>query len=135
MLLTEINSAIVCQQETFLKENDKIDVKNSESYNYLHNTRLEATVGVLILIRNDIPQSKINLNTSLKAIAAKSTYTQNCKYLLPIYSYTHIHCVIVTIKGNGTNKPDFKFWMRLFEFHRALAISMNSTILLLAMGK
>ena len=39
----------------------------------MHNTRLRASGGVSILVRNNIPQSKINLNTKLQAIAVKAT--------------------------------------------------------------
>ena len=73
LLLIEINLTIICLQETFLKENDKINIKNFESHNYMHNTGLRASGGVLILIRNDISLSQINLNTNPQAIAAKAT--------------------------------------------------------------
>ena len=36
LLQAEIHPAIICLQETFLKENDKINIKNFESYKQLH---------------------------------------------------------------------------------------------------
>ena len=58
---------VIYLQKTFLIENSKINIKNLESSNWLR-----ASGGVLILIRNDISQSKIDLNTNLQAIAAKA---------------------------------------------------------------
>ena len=65
------------------QRNKKISFKNFESYNYIYNTRLGASLGVSILIRNDIPESKINLNTNQQTIAAKATlhWTINICYL------------------------------------------------------
>ena len=56
-----------------LKTNDDITIKNHQSYNFINNTGHRASGGVSILIRNDIPQSKIHLNTQLQAIAVKVT--------------------------------------------------------------
>ena len=39
----------------------------------MHNTGLSASGSVSILVRNNIPQSKINLNTKLQAITVKAT--------------------------------------------------------------
>ena len=66
--MTNLRPAILCLQETFIKVNDK----NYESNNN-HNTGHRSLEGVLILYRNDMPQSKINLNTGLKAIIVKVT--------------------------------------------------------------
>ena len=73
LLMTQQQPAIVCLQETFLKTNDDITIKNHQSYNFINNTGHRASGGVSILIRNDIPQSKIHLNTQLQAIAVKVT--------------------------------------------------------------
>ena len=64
--------AIICLKETFLEEN-KINIKNFENYKYMNNTELRFLWGVSILIRNNIPQIKINLNTNLQEIVAKAT--------------------------------------------------------------
>ena len=72
LLMTQQQPAIVCLQETF-KTNDDITIKNYQSYNFINNTGHRASDGVSILIRNNIPQSKIHLNTQLQAIAVKVT--------------------------------------------------------------
>ena len=64
---------MVCLQETFLKANNNINIKNYKSYNHIHNTSHKVLEGVSILIRNDTPQSKINCNIGLQAIAIKVT--------------------------------------------------------------
>ena len=67
LLMTRLQPAIVCLQETFLKTNDDITKTNHQRYNHINNTGHRAPGGVSILIRNDIPQSKLNLNTQLQA--------------------------------------------------------------------
>ena len=87
LLLTEINPDIIWLQGTFLKKTDKINIKNFESYNYTHNTRLRSSGSVSILIRNYILQSKINLNINLQAIAAKATIHRTiniCSLYIPL---------------------------------------------------
>ena len=73
LLMMHNQPAIVCLQETLLKTDDDIKIKNHQSYNYINNTGHRALGGVSILTRNDLPQSKINLNTKLKAMAVKVT--------------------------------------------------------------
>ena len=73
LLMTQQQPAIVYLQETFLKTNDDITIKNHQSYNFINNTGHRALGGVSILNRNNIPQSKIHLNTQLQAIAIKMT--------------------------------------------------------------
>ena len=91
LLLSELNLVIICPQEAFLKENDEINIKNFESYNYIDNTRLRILGwSILILIWNHILQSKMNLNANLQAIATKTT-VQRTKYLLPIHSSPRVY--------------------------------------------
>ena len=73
LLMTQQQPAIVCLQETFLKTNDDITIKNHQNYNFINNTSHRASGGVSILIRNNIPQSKIHLDTQLQAITVKVT--------------------------------------------------------------
>ena len=67
----DLQPTIIFLQETFLKANDDIKIKNHENYNYIHNTSHRASGGVTILIRNDIPQSKISFNVEFQAISIK----------------------------------------------------------------
>ena len=92
LLMTHLQHAISCLQETFLKTNDDITIKNHQSYNHINNTGDRALCGVSILIRNDIPQSKINLNTQLQAIAIKVTLHRTINiYLLHILPHNAIN--------------------------------------------
>ena len=72
MLLAKLNPSLICLQETFLKEN-KLRYKGYQSYNYIHQAGLKASGGVSILIKNNIPQSRIDLKTDLQAVAVKAT--------------------------------------------------------------
>ena len=87
LLMTQQQPAIVCLQETFLKTNDDITIKNHQSYNFINNTGHRASGGVSILIWNNIPQSKIHLHTQLQAIAVKVTLHRTINicsiYILP----------------------------------------------------
>ena len=73
LLMTQQQPAIVCLQETFLKTDDDITIKNHQSYNFINNSGHRASGGVSIITRNGTPQSKIHLNTQLQAIAVKVT--------------------------------------------------------------
>lgn len=73
LLITNYQPMVICLQETSLKANDKIKIKDYSQYNYIHEAQQRASGGVSILIRNDIPQSKIPLETKLQAVAVKAT--------------------------------------------------------------
>ena len=87
LLMTQQQPAIVCLQETFLRTNDDITIKNHQSYNFINITGHRASGGVSILIRNDIPLSKIHLNTQLQVIAVNVTLHRTINicsiYILP----------------------------------------------------
>ena len=48
-------------------------MKNYEHYDYIHDTELRALGGVSLLIRKYVHQSKIDINTCLRAIAVLAT--------------------------------------------------------------
>ena len=60
---------IICLQETHLKNNTTINIKNHYSYNYIkqHTNRLCGRSS--IIINNNIPHSEITLNTNMQAVA------------------------------------------------------------------
>ena len=62
-------STTIYLQETFIKHSDKLNIKTFEQYEYIIDIGQRAPGGVSILIRKDIPQNKININTHLQAIA------------------------------------------------------------------
>ena len=72
-LLTNHNPQIVCLQETFLKESSSIKFKQYYPYNYLNKGGNRVSGGVLILVRKDIPQSQIHVDTNLQGIVVKAT--------------------------------------------------------------
>ena len=86
LLIMGFCPAVVCLQETFLKETDKIDINNYTSYNYINTNTDRASGGTSILINNKIPQQEIELNTNLQAIAVSATLHRNiniCSIYLP----------------------------------------------------
>ena len=65
LLIAELNPTAICLQETFKKHSDKLNIKTFEQYDYIHDTGQRASGRVSILIRKDIPQNKISINTPL----------------------------------------------------------------------
>lgn len=72
-LSAKLNPAIICLQETFLKDKQKINLYKYQQFNYIKNTDLRASGGTSILVRNDIPHSHLELKTNFQAIAIKVT--------------------------------------------------------------
>ena len=65
------NPIAICLQETLLKDNESLSIKN-------HHLQLHSTIdngkvsgGVCILVRNDIPNSEVQIQTPLQAIAVQ----------------------------------------------------------------
>ena len=73
ILISLINPATICLQETFLKENHNLKTLNYEQYHYLHNTGHRANGGTSILVRNDIPQSQFPIKSKLQAVTTQVT--------------------------------------------------------------
>ena len=73
LLLNKYNSKVVCFQETFLKDKNQLNIKHFQLYNHLYKDGLRASGGVSILVRKDIPQQQININSALQVIAVKTT--------------------------------------------------------------
>ena len=73
LLIAKLNPTAICLQETFRKDNDKLNIKPFEQYDNRIATGQRASGGVSILIRKDFPQNKININTHLQAIAVSAT--------------------------------------------------------------
>ena len=73
LLITQERPAIICLQETFLKPGYNINIKNYQLFNYVYDSGYRASGGVSVLIRNDIPHSKVNIKTNIQAVAIKAT--------------------------------------------------------------
>ena len=92
LLIAELNPITICLQKTFKKHNDKLNMKTFEQYNYIIDTGQRASGGVLILIRKDIPQNKMNTHKQLQS-------QQPFIKLLPS-AYYIFHLIIPLIKTN-----------------------------------
>ena len=73
LLITKYCPAIVCLQKTSLKKNTTTNIKNHYSYNYMKQHTDRPCGGSSVIINNNIPHSKITLNTNMKAVAISAT--------------------------------------------------------------
>ena len=86
LLLTGLCPSIICLQETFLKPSDNLDIRGYTLYNHIHQAGDKASGGASIILNNSIPQSQIQLNTNLHAVAVKATVHKTihvCSLYLP----------------------------------------------------
>ena len=72
LLITQKCTVVISTQETFLKQGDNINIKNYQLFNYIYDFRCWTSGRVSVLIRNDIPHSKLNINTNIQAVAIKT---------------------------------------------------------------
>ena len=63
----------MCLQETFLKDKNQLNIKHFQSFNHLYKDRHRVSGGVSILVRKDITQSQIHVDSDLQAIIVKAT--------------------------------------------------------------
>ena len=63
ILHDKYNPKVGCLQETFLKDNDHLNIKNYNWYNHLYHDGHRASRGVSILVRKDLPQHQITMNS------------------------------------------------------------------------
>ena len=72
ILFDKYNSKVICLQETFLKDTNHLNIKNYNLYNHLHKDGHRASGGVSILVRKDIPQHQITIDSELEVTAVKT---------------------------------------------------------------
>ena len=75
-------------QETSIKENNQININNYQAYNHLHKNGLRASAGVSILVRKDVPQNQISIDSDLQVIAVKITLHKSiniCSIYIPLH--------------------------------------------------
>ena len=65
LLLTLLYPMVICLQETFLKNEDNLNIKGYQQYSHIDNTGARASRGVSILIRNSVPQSNTEFKKKL----------------------------------------------------------------------
>ena len=73
LLLNKYNSKVVYLQETFHKDKNQLNIKHFPSYNHLCKDGHRDSGGVSILVRKDIPQQQINIDSEHQVIAIKTT--------------------------------------------------------------
>ena len=70
----------------------EINFQEYQQYNYIENDERKVCGGVSILIKNDIPHSKIELKTELRAVTIKVTLHRSinlCSIYLPLHQQIH----------------------------------------------
>ena len=88
LLLNKYNPKVVCIQKIFLKDKNQLNIKHFLSYNHLYKDRHRASEGVSILIRKNIPQQQINIDSELQVIADKTTLHKSVD-ICSIYILSH----------------------------------------------
>ena len=73
LLLNKFNPKVVCLQETFLKDKNQLNIKHFSHTITYTKMDTEPLVGVSFLVRKDIPQSQIDVDTDHQAIVVKAT--------------------------------------------------------------
>ena len=71
LLISLISPKVLCPQETFLRQSDKIYFRNYSSYYHIHEDCQRASDGSSLTVQSNVPHSPIDRNTKLQAIAVK----------------------------------------------------------------
>ena len=69
LLLSLLKPSVFCLQETFLKQEDNINFKRFNLYNYIYTAGQKPSGGSSILVHSSYPQREIKLSTDLQAVA------------------------------------------------------------------
>ena len=86
VLMQTHNPMIICLQETYLEPNFIPSVSNYIYYNsYAKTSGTKVHGGVSILIHNSIPQSMVNIQTSLQAVVIRATYSNHTISICSLY--------------------------------------------------
>ena len=86
ILTTLLPPTVFCLQETFLKTTDNISFKNKSLYNYIATESQKASGGSSILVKSNVPQRHIDMNSNLQAVAVNVTLSKSitiCSLYLP----------------------------------------------------
>ena len=71
--LITLDPMVICREETFLKNEDHLNITDYQQYNPIHNKGLKTSGGVSISIENNLPQTKIEVKTDIQAVAERAT--------------------------------------------------------------
>ena len=86
LLLNDYDPAVVCLQETYLKEPNNVTLRNYNLFNTFAVGDGRGTGGVAIIINNKCPSSQIHLKTNIQAVAVSVTLHQTisiCSIYIP----------------------------------------------------
>ena len=75
LLIHENNPYLICLQETLTSDKAKLNIKHFTTYSKLATLDAQGKPhgGVGVLVKSHLPQSEVNLNTTLQAVACKVT--------------------------------------------------------------
>lgn len=71
--ITYYCAAVICLQESHLKDNNTINIRNCQSYTYIKGHTDRDFGGSSVFIKNNIPHSEIQLNINMQAVAESAT--------------------------------------------------------------
>ena len=93
LIIKNLHPSVICLQETFLKENDKLNIRQHTIYNQINKHTRRASGGTPIIVNNTLLQSQINFNTNLQAIAVSVTLHKTisiCSLYIPPHPNSNI---------------------------------------------
>ena len=73
LLLSLLSPSVFCLQETFLKTDDQLNIRDFNTYNYIYSEGQRPSGGSSKLVHSSCPQREIKLVTNLQAIAVSVT--------------------------------------------------------------
>ena len=86
LLLSLLNPSVFCLQETFLKTDDQLNIRDFNPYNYIYSEGQRPSGGSSILVHSSCPQREIKLVTNLQAVAVSVTLDKEitiCSVYIP----------------------------------------------------
>ena len=86
LLLNDYDPAVVCLQETYVKEPNHVTFRNNNRFNRFAVGDGRGTGGVTIIINNKCPSSQIHLKKNIQAVAVSVTLHQTisiCSIYIP----------------------------------------------------
>ena len=119
-LIKNLHPSLICLQETFLKENNKLNIKQHTIYNQI-NKHTRASIGTSIIVNNILPQSQISLNTNLQTIAVSATLHKTIS-ICTLYIPSNSNIIELKLKDliqlptyTLSNRSDLKQFYDLFR--------------------
>ena len=86
LLLSLLSPSVFCLQETFLKTDDQLHIRDFITYNYIYSEGQRPSGGSSILVHSSCPQREIKLVTNLQAVAISVTLDKEitiCSVYIP----------------------------------------------------